>query len=285
MPEYTITPTTFNDNNVFYRQLHIKHPYHLYLKGDSHPGNPLYLQNFHENILEEIESRNNTGMIEMGDIGEFNNKDSPESAMHEQVWNNKKQLEYIKQKHRPLAEKGKIWALTCGNHDGERSRKTEGTSRTRDIAEILDVPYIDISAYIVIDINNKYRLTLYINHGKRRTTGTNTGTRRKMLREKEQYSLADIVCIGHKHKLEFDDLYFFDDIKHEVVINPETMQMTTQPKIYKKRLITGHFLDYFGGYGQRDAYPPEPAGFPILHIHPDGFYEVEFVWENERKIV
>jgi len=282
IPTPTQTPNNFHEIEITYNNLgKLTAPFKILELGDIHPGNLTFDQEFYESALNTAERLNNVGIFKNGDVLELNTDSSPEAAMHEQIWPNQRQQDYIVEKNRKLANDGKIlcW-MGGGNHDDDRSKKKIGIPKSRDIAQILDVPYAPISAYHIIDWNG-FRLIIYNNHGKGRTTGTKNGTRRKLLRESLIYPLADIICIGHTHRLEAGDLWTFEEIQHEVIIDYENMCMATQPKEVPHYLITGHFLGYLKSYGQKSGYPPIPAGYPIITLFPNGDYGVDFIWEPE----
>lgn len=276
------TPNDFCLVEVTYHKLKLRgnQGFELSLIGDVHPGSHTFIQDFYESSLERINKRKNSAVIKKGDILELNTVDSPEAAMHEQVWTNQYQHDYIKEQNMGLAEDGKLWCIEEGNHDGGRSKKKIGIPQSRNMAEILRVPYSPISALHVIDFN-KHRLILYSNHGKGRTTSTRTGTKRKLLKEHITYPEADIICIGHTHRLECDNLWINEEVNNCVKIDPENMCMKVEPINPPKYLITGHFLDYLKSYGQSSGYPPIPAGFPVIHLNPNGMVNVEMVWEPE----
>jgi len=280
-PQITPTPNNFHEIEITYHNLKLTAPFDIYQIGDVHPGNLTFDQEFYEYALNEVMRRNNTALIKQGDVLDLNTDSSPEAAMHEQIWTNKRQQDYIVNINTPLADNDKIWCWGGGgNHDDDRSNKKIGIPKSRDIAQMLRVPYSPISALHIIDFNG-HRLILYCNHGKGRTTGTKTGTRRKLLKESIIYPEADLVCIGHTHRLEHGDLWTFEEIQHEVVIDYKNMCMRTQPKYPPKYLITGHFLGYLKSYGQKSGYPPIPAGFPLIRLFPNGDYGIDFVWEPE----
>lgn len=281
-PTLPTTPTNeFIEVDVTYHNLHLTKDFELSLIGDVHPGNLTFNKEFYEYSLSRVNNRIGSAMIKMGDVLELNTDSSPEAAMHEQVWTNQIQQDYIVAKNRPLADNNKIWSWSGGgNHDDDRSKKKIGIPKSRDIAQILRVPYTPINAYHIIDFNN-HRLILYTQHGKGRTTPTKNGTKRKLLKESLIYPMADIVCIGHTHRLDYGDLMLFDEINHEVYIDYDNLCMATRPKTYPRYLITGHFLNYLKSYGQKAGYPPIPSGYPILKLYPNGCYDVEFVWEPE----
>lgn len=273
-----ITPQHFHEVEVTYHKLQIKREFELSFIGDTHYGSQECIEPFVEYAYNRIERRKNSAAIHMGDAGEFNDRDSPANAIHEQKHTNQEIKDYLIERLRPMKEKW--WCWMGANHDDERSRNKVGTSQSRDICQAIDIPYSRISCYHIIDFNN-HRLTIYTNHGKRRATPTWRGTKTKIHRESLIYPVADIVAIGHIHKLRYEDIVPDDNVTEQVVIDYENMCMTTRPAEFDKLLITGHFLKYLGGYGQKDGYPPNPAGYPILKLHPNGCYDVEFIWERD----
>jgi hypothetical protein len=214
----------------------------------------------------------------MGDGWENNHKDSPGYSQFSQTMTNEDASTEIKTAHKPVADK--IWTWHEGNHGGERSRNKTGESVDRHIAEVLDVPYSRISCYHIIDWNG-HRLIVYTNHGKRRTTPTVRGTKTKVRRESLVYKDADIIALGHIHRLLYDDIVIDDNIVENVTIDYDNLSMATVEAEYKKMLLTGCFLRYIGSYGQKDGYPPSPPGYPILKLYPDGTYDVEKVWYKD----
>lgn len=277
--DLTPTPQHFQHVNVTYHQLKIKRkPFEIPFIGDTHIANQECLEDFLQNALDRIKKTRNVLMLGMGDFAEFNNTSSPGYAIHEQKYTNDESKDRIEELFKPIRKK--IGILHDGNHDGTRSRIKVGTSQTKDIAKILDVPYCKISCYHVIDFNN-HRIIIYTNHGKNRATPKMVGTRRKTWEESMIYKQADIIAIGHIHRLIYEDINPNENITENVIIDYENQKMKTIPARFPKRLITGHFLEYLDGYGQENGYPPNPAGYPILKLYPDGCYDVEKVYERD----
>lgn len=283
----TPTPSHFQDLEITYHDLgELKKPYEVSFIGDEHFASQECIEDFlkasHERVLNPPKGipKKNSSMIEMGDAYEANDHSSPDDAIFNQKYTNEESKDKTIERKRKLAKKGKIWVWQEANHDGERSRKKVGTANSRDICQVLDIPYSKISTYNVIDFNG-HRLIVYTNHGKNRSTPKWVGTKRKTWEESMVYHQADIIAIGHIHRLKYEPIIPNENITENVVIDYENQCMVTQPATFKKRLITGHFLGYLGGYGQRKAYAPNPAGYPILKLYPNGHYDVELIWERE----
>lgn len=270
----TPTPQHFHEVTVTYHNLQLKSPFHISFIGDEHDASPEHLTEFNDYAINRINKRKNASYFQMGDAHENNHKDSPGYSQFSQTKTNEESQDCVKKRHKPINKKCWIWHE--GNHGGERSRNKTGISDDKNIAEILDVPYSRISAYHIIDFNN-HRLVIYTNHGKKRATPTWRGTLNKIKKESLIYNEADIIAIGHIHKLRYVPIELDENIIESVVINYENQCMDTRPVQNKKLLITGHFMDYLGGYGQKDGYAPEPAGYPILVLNPNGSYDIEKV--------
>lgn len=282
----TPTPQRFHEVNVTYHNLDkLKKPFELSFIGDTHWASQECLEPFLDYSLERVQNpqglpKKNSAMIHMGDAYEANDKDSPEDSQFTQKYTNEESKDHIIRIHKPQSIRKKIWVWMEGNHDGGRSRKKVGTANSRDICQVIDVPYARISCYNVIDFNG-HRLIVYTNHGKWRSTPKWVGTRRKTWEESMIYKNADIVAIGHIHKMKYEDIVPNENITENVVIDWENQCMVTQPAEFKKRLITGHFLGYLGGYGQKNGYAPNPPGYPILTLNPDGTYDVQEIWYRD----
>jgi len=281
----TKTPQTFHEVEITYHNLKLKKPFELSLIGDTHYASQECLEPFLNYSLERVKNpprlpKKNSAMIHMGDAYEANDKDSPEDAQFNQKYTNEESKDHIINIHKPLNIRKKLWVWMEGNHDGHRSRKKTGTANSRDICQVIDVPYARISSFNIIDFN-AHRLIVYTNHGKNRSTPRWVGTRRKTWEESMVYPEADIIAIGHIHKLRYEDIVPNENITENVVIDYHKQCMTTRQAEFKKRLITGHFLGYLGGYGQRSGYAPNPAGYPIIKLNPDGTYDVEKVWHRD----
>lgn len=281
----TVTPQRFHEVEITYHDLgDLKKPFELSFIGDEHYASQECLEDFldyaHHRVLKPPRGipKNNSAMIEMGDSYEANDKDSPADALFNQKYTNQESKDRTIERKRPVADKTWVWMEA--NHDGERSRKKVGTSNSRDICRELNIPYAPISCYNVIDFN-QHRLIVYTNHGKWRSTPKMVGTRRKTWEEQMTYNEADIIAIGHIHRLLYEDIVPNENITENVVIDYENQCMVTRPAEFPKRLITGHFLKYLGGYGQKMAYSPNPAGYPILKLYPGGGYDVEKVWHRD----
>ena len=275
-----VTPQKFADVEMTYHQLKLKKPFELSLIGDTHYASRECLEDFMMYALNRVSSTRNSAMIHMGDAFEANDHDSPDDAIFNQRYSNEESKDYIADIHKPNKISNKIWVWEEANHDGHRSRKKVGTAHSRDICREIDVPYARISSYNIIDFNG-HRLNLYTNHGKNRSTPKLVGTRRKTWEESLTYPEADIIAIGHIHKLIYEDIVPNENITETVVVDYKNQCMTTKPAEFKKRLITGHFMGYLGGYGQKNAYSPNPAGYPILTLYPDGTYGVQKIWYKD----
>lgn len=278
----TVTPQHFDDVEMTYHQLKLTKPFEISLIGDTHYSSRECLEDFMDYSLHRVIKRKNSAMVHMGDAYEANDHSSPEDAMFNQRYTNEESKDYIANIHKPKKISKKLWVWMEGNHDGHRSRKKVGTANSRDICREIDVPYARISSYNVIDFNG-HRLNLYTNHGKNRSTPKIVGTRRKTWEESLTYSEADIVAIGHIHQLLYEDINPNENITENVVIDYKNQCMTTREAQFPKRLITGHFLKYLKGYGQKLAYPPKPAGYPILTLYPNGSYDIQKIWYRDFK--
>ncbi len=276
-----VTPREFADVEITYHELKIKkNPFEIPLIGDVHYASQECHEDFFFDTLDGIKRKQNNALIIMGDMYEANDHSSPDDAIFNQKYTNEDSKDLIADTLKPKRLSNKIWVWMEANHDGERSRKKTGTANSRDICREIGVPYARISCYNIIDFND-HRLILYTNHGKWRSTPKWVGTRRKTWEESMTYPEADIIAIGHIHKLHYGNIKPNENITENVVIDYENMCMDTRPAQFKKRLITGHWLQYLKGYGQKRAYPPNPAGYPILKLYPDGRYDVEKVWYRD----
>jgi predicted phosphodiesterase len=276
-----MTPTAprFAEVDVTYHNIKVKKkPFEIPFISDTHYASQECIEDFLDSAFGRIKRTRGCGFFHLGDAWEANDQNSPADAIHNQKYTNESAKDKTTEDIKPIRKK--CWIMHDGNHDGDRSRKLVGTSHTRDIARELDVPYSRISSYNIIDFNG-HRLIIYTNHGKGRTTPKMVGTRRKTMEESMIYRQADIIAVGHIHRLLYQNIVPNENITENVVIDYENMCMDTQPAKFKKRLITGHFMKYLGGYGQKAGYAPHPAGYPILKLYPDGSYDVEKVWERD----
>ena len=143
----------------------------------------------------------------------------------------------------------------CGNHEYGIYRDT-GVDLSKMMAKELGCPYLGYSCFTKIRIG-KQNYIIYSTHGSSGATLPHTKIK-KCLDLSASFN-ADIYLYGHTHDLdsrleEFREI----DLKNKSV------------KIRKKMyVLTGHFLNYEGSYGEQKNYRPAKKGAPKIKLYKD----------------
>lgn len=220
--------------------------------GDIHLGSPQCDINKLIATVEFIE-RTECVVILMGDLIEFATAGSVGAGWAEQVTNPQVQVDAIVQLLRPITPK--VLVSLEGNHEF-RSKKTAGLDSAKIIADQLGVPYGGYSTFVYLQVGNE-SYTIHAQHG-------NSGAR--YLRTKlaaamktAEHTQADVFLYGHTHEL----------------------AVATQPyRVYDRRMkgirerkqyfvLTGGFLNYYGGYAEMANLSPTRTGVANITLSGD----------------
>lgn len=152
----------------------------------------------------------------------------------------------------------KILGCTSGNHE-ERSVKETNQDVTRDIAEMLKIPYDPFSVLYHIRCgkikSGMINYTMFTTHGS--GGGGTKGAKANKLHSLRNIILSDLYVMGHVHDIiTFQDVYYIPDTRHK------TMQ-----KMKRHYTTSGAYLNYEQSYAERMCLNPSPVGFPIIHLN------------------
>jgi len=215
--------------------------------GDVHLGAPTCdIQKFLATVkfIEETDCK----VILMGDLLEAASKSSVGSGWVEQTASPQDQLDALKEVLFPI--KDKILVVLDGNHE-ERIQKSVGIKVSKVLADYFEAPYGGYSAFVYLRVKNQN----YIVHAQHGSTGARyLRTKMHAAMKTAEHTEADIYLYGHTHELATASQPYrqFDKRGRHV-------------KMIKKRFVlTGGFLNYFGGYAERKNLNPSPIGVANL---------------------
>ena len=217
--------------------------------GDCHLGSPQFDRLRFEKMLEYC-LKNNFYVLLMGDLIEMATRNSVGAGVYEQEYIGQSQYEQMVEYLKPLAHKKLIVGTLMGNHE-ERVYKDTGIDIGKAFARELKVPYLGNACWNIFSVGSQ-RYTIYSLHG--RTGSRFDGTALLALERISTSFFADIVCMGHTHKL----------ITSSVVIQRVTHNKVVECK--KHLVITGSFLKYDGSYGQTLGLPISKLGSPKVKL-------------------
>ncbi|OEC87906.1 MULTISPECIES: metallophosphoesterase [Methanobacterium] len=236
-----------------------KKPIKIALIGDIHIGSPNWLKQFTYDTFEMIKNSKNMYWIGMGDYMEFATPHSVGSGWVEQILTPDEQKITTKYLFRKV--KSKCLGLHHGNHD-DRSKKPVGITETLHLADDLKVPWLDEVCTFNLQLPNKeYSLTT--THGV--SASTLPHTKLRVVYDMAKTWNDDILAHAHMHTLQTKAADYY------------------HRGIQKTRLLalSGSFMRY-GGYAKKKLYPPETAGFPVLHLSDSNMHFTEHRYNFEK---
>src|SRR5579859_2101131 len=121
--------------------------HYLYPLGDVHIGASTHHAAMWEQWLEFLESKANASMLGTGDFLNTAILGSKSDVYDEKMTVAQAKRKLVKQLE-PLAKLGRIDALMPGNHEDRITRATSECP-IRDVAETLDIPYIEAAARVL----------------------------------------------------------------------------------------------------------------------------------------
>lgn len=217
--------------------------------GDVHLGSPQcnvkkFLDNLRYCLYKKIY------VILMGDLLEVATRESIGAGVYEQDYPALSQFEIMFEYLKPLADAGLILGLHQGNHE-ERIWKMTGFNISKALARELNVPYLGDACWNYFKVGNQV-YKIYTLHG--RTNARYEGTALTALERLASSFDADIVAMGHAHKLITSHTII------QKVVNGSMVE-------FKKHLIiTGSYLNYTGSYGQKSGLNISKIGSPKVKL-------------------
>ena len=164
-----------------------------------------------------------------------------------------------------LAEAGKILAVLPGNHE-ERISRTAGVDMTQLLCRELGIEhlYSPTSALVFLRFGEnakkgrKYKIvySIYVNHG--RGGGRRLGGKLNALEDMARIVTADVYLMGHTHM--------------PAVFRQAHYIATPQCTISEREQVfvnTASFLNWDGGYGDRQGYTPNSKRMPVIELWPE----------------
>jgi len=220
--------------------------------GDLHLGHPNCLV---EKAQENIDYclKNKIYMLIMGDLVECGLKDSVGDSVYMQKLNPQEQMDAVIEMLKPLADKGLILGLHCGNHEGRILQRTS-LDVGKIIATSLAVPYLGYACWNLFKVG-KQNYKVYSTHGSSGSRYPHTKLRAAI--EQNFYRNADIIAFAHVH-----DMIIHSIAKEDIDLRNKTV------KTEKKHvIITGHYLSYSQSYAEMRGYPPSKTGSPKAKLY------------------
>lgn len=188
-----------------------------------------------------------------GDLAEcaiISGKSAGEKLLGQEKWPNE-QVRIICDKLKPFAKRGKIIAITRGNHEA-RTRREALFDLCEFIAYKLEVPYAGIGGYVRL-MSGSELYTIAIQHGR-------SGAANPFLecdRMTRLYPAAELVALGHNHHLAARTV-------PGIVIGKDGTE-----KLHECwQLRTGSYLR-FADYVREMVLQPQRIGSPIIKFHSD----------------
>ena len=218
--------------------------------GDVHLGSPQCDVPRFERMVEYC-VQNNVHVVLMGDLLESATRNSVGAGVYEQTSPVGKQHELMLSYLRPLADKKLILGSHQGNHE-ERLLKDTGFDIGKALARELDVPYLGDACWQQFRVGHE-TYSIYSLHG--RTGSRFDGTALLALERISTSFFADMVCMGHAHKV-INSIVLMQKVVNGLV------------KEHKKHLlICGSYVKYDRGYGQTLGLPISKLGSPKVKFY------------------
>lgn len=218
--------------------------HHIYPLGDVHIGARTHHREMWEGWLKFLEGRPNVSLLGTGDFLNTAILGSKSDVYDERMTVGEAKRLLINQLA-PLAKEGKLDGLAPGNHE-DRILRAIGDCPIREVAERLEVPYIEAAAALVYEVG-EVEYTIYMRHG------TGSGQSLATLPKSAAVIDADVYITGHTHR----QAVTADD--HFTV----TKRKTRRHKRYF--VSSGSFLGY-ERYAAQRGYPPSRLGAPRIFL-------------------
>ena len=224
----------------------------LVFVGDSHFGSPQFDKPRFLAMLDYC-LENELYVILMGDLLETATRYSVGAGVYEQEGPADDQYETMCDWLKPLAEKGLIIGAHLGNHE-ERIYKESGFNVMKAMCRELKVKYLGDACWTHLKVGGE-TYVIYSLHG--RTGGRFLGTCLLALERIALSFFADLVAMAHTHQLG----------QGAVLMQKVVNGLVKEFKKYL--LLTGGYLKYDGGYGQKGGMQLPKLGSPKVKFHSD----------------
>lgn len=220
--------------------------------GDIHWGSPECDKDKVMEVVDWIYKTPNAYVIGMGDMLEAATRTSVGAGVYEQITPVQQQLDEMVAILKPMADKGKLLGMLDGNHE-RRIYNATGLDITATMCRILGVKYFGKGAFLDFKVG-KQKYTTYAVHG---SSGARLPhTKIKSCMDLSAFVNTDIYLMGHLHELDHKTAsMYYPDTKDRVVKSRD-----------KHFLLTGSFLNYFGGYAQQMNLRPAKLGCPKIKL-------------------
>ncbi len=228
---------------------------------DLHIGDPQHLRSIVEKWTKKILETPGYYCILGGDLMDTATRTSV-GDVYSSTLTPMQQLQECVRLFKPLADAGKILAVTTGNHE-ERISRQEGVDMTRLMCEQLGISdrYCETSLLLFIRVSSSGEgcekadcsYTVYINHGN--GGGKRPGGKINSLEDYAKIVDADCYIVGHTHMPAAFRLDFFrPSSRYGMAIQSEKVFINTASSLG------------YGGYGDRKGYSPASNQYPVVHF-------------------
>jgi hypothetical protein len=218
--------------------------------GDIHVGSNQCKWDKVNSELNYILNTKYCSMIGMGDFCDMASKEVRKGpSVFESVLSPMQQYEKIYDAFKPLADAGKIIGLLKGNHE-QWINEDSGIDIMAMLCMALKVPYLGSACDIVINVNDQ-RYVVYAQHGS--SSAKLSSTKMGSLMNATRDIFADLFLYGHVHQVSATKCSKWVEGKEQ--------------KAYY--VLTGHFLDWQGGYAQTFGISPSPTGVAKISLFAD----------------
>ena len=156
------------------------------------------------------------------------------------------QYEKIYTLFKRLTDKGKLLGLLSGNHE-QWIAEDSGYDVIAMLCMSLNVPFLGAACDIVFNVNDQ-RYTGYIQHGSSSAKMGSTKIAAMMNATRDIY--ADFFCYGHVHQ----------------VAATKCARRMEGKELKTYYILTGHFLNWEGGYSQAFGMSPSPTGVAKISL-------------------
>lgn len=195
----------------------------------------------------------------LGDMMENATRYSVGSGVYEQLIPPQQQQDMTVEYLRPLKEAGLLIGMVIGNHEW-RSANEVGVDLTKNVCDILDVPYLGFSIYVDIVMRNE----IYQVFGTHGAGGGSTLTGKSNAIQKlgQHRHGVDIFTMGHVHELWHGS---------DVIERYNRLRKTVEER-KRHYVLTGAYLKYKDSYGEMKSYPPSKTGTAWIKLYGDSYH-------------
>jgi len=220
--------------------------------GDVHWGsNQCDKELFQEHIQWAID-KPNVYVLFMGDQLECATRDSVGAGIYEQDEIIDKQMESFMDVVKPLAETERVLGMHSGNHE-ERVWKSSGVDLTKMMCRSLGIKYFGYSVHHLLRVGNQ-SYTMFSTHGNGGSRLPHTKI--KAIIDRANTTDVEVYLMGHLHALSHHTRTFYQiDRRSKCVREGE-----------KHFVLTGNYLDHWGGYGEHAGYEMLRKGAPKVKL-------------------